>query len=103
MAHEDLLPCASLLRIFTLNLRVAFLLGEPETLLRGYWHRSSSLAIHPPSIWDPNALFCFSSGKPGLIEVSVPGKSASSPPASTHPQEEQQQQARPVHGAAGGT
>lgn len=69
----------------------------------------SSSTAPPPrpaaaaSIWDPNALFCFSSGKLGLIEVSVPGKRASSPSVSTHPQEQQQQQARPVHGAAGGT
>lgn len=56
-----------------------------------------------PSIWDPNALFSFPSGKPELLGVPVPGKGAGSPPASTHPQEQQQQQARPVHGAAGST
>lgn len=57
-----------------------------------------------PSIWDPNALFCFPSARPGPIEVPVPFKGAGSPLASTHPQEhQQQQQAQRVHGAAGGT
>lgn len=49
-------------------------------------------------------MFCFPSGKHEPIGVPVPGKGAGSLRASTHPQEQKQQQkARSVHGAAGGT
>lgn len=96
-------PCAPLARISTLDLRVA---SGPDNPRRSSVDPGIGAPLPPsiPSIWDPNALFCFPSGKPEFIGVPVRSKGAGSPPASTHPQEqEKQQQARRVHGAFRGT
>lgn len=96
-------PRAPLAHISTLDLWVASGLDNPG---RSSVDPGIGAPLPPsiPSVWDPDALFCFPSGKPELIGVPVLSEGADSPPASTHPQEQQkQQQAQRVHGASGGT